>query len=349
MSSHSSEDSYRCQCDYFRGQGDICLDIVSRFIDKPLTTEVLHQLDFTPCAEEVLAKLEAESVQGKIEGAERNRRVAELERRLENLKSYLGCGDQQREEIYWEQYKKTRADLDELKVKPLSQRKVAPADIEQVRDFLSGLPSRWATYSRTLRNRLLNLLLDHVELRHDRQRIEARIVWRAGLKQVVTIHRPSARGSRDKRWTEQEDSLLRMLWSSSPKDVSQAALPGRSWKSIGYHACRLGLKRERGRPQSSPQRRWKPEEEAEVRSLYEAGVPLAQLADRFGRQPTAILNKAAKQSWRRPHSAKWPKAEVTWSADNLKVLESVTSRHWLSPQAHHDLSGLALPPRHSQG
>lgn len=66
ISSHCSEGSYRCQRDYFRGRGQICLDIAHRFIDEPLTTEILRQLDFTPYAEEVLATLEAETMQNRV-------------------------------------------------------------------------------------------------------------------------------------------------------------------------------------------------------------------------------------------------------------------------------------------
>ena len=342
VSNCPSEGSYRCQRDYFRGRGDICLDIAHHLIDTPLTTEVLRQLDFAVYADEVLTKLETEAAEDKIEEAERNHRIAELERRLENLAGYLGCGNEEREEAYWQQHSKTKADLDELRAKPLPKRKVATADIQQVREFLSGLQSNWASYSPTLRNRLLKLLLERVELRHDRQRIEARILWKAGLQQTVTIYRPIARGSRDKRWTDEEDSLLRMLWPSSPKHVVKATMTNRSWKSICCHATHLELKRERGRPESSPKRRWKPDEEAEVKIMYEAGVPMDEIVAKFGRQCTAILNKAAKQGWRRAPSARWHKSEATWHADDLKVLQSEPSRHWLLPLTHHDLSGLAL-------
>jgi hypothetical protein len=327
VSSHCSEGDYRCQRDYFRGQGQICLDITHRFIDEPLTAEVLRQLDFTPYAEQVLAKLEAEAIQEKVEDAGRKRQIAELQRRLDNLRGYFGCGDPEREEEYWKQWKQTKAQLDELEAKPLPQRKVAIADIQQVRDFLSELHSRWATYSATLRNRLLKLLIERVELRHNREKVEATIIWRAGLEQKVTIYRPLPKGSRDKRWIEEEDKLLSMLWPSSSREAVQAALPNRSWKSICCHAHYLKLRRERGYPQPSPQRRWKPEEEARAKAMYEAGVSLADIVAQFGRNRTAILNKACKQGWHRPESAKWQKAQVTWVTDDLKVLQSASPEH----------------------
>lgn len=328
ISSHCSEGNYRCQRDYFRGQGQICLDITHRFIDEPLTTEILRQLDFTPYAEEVLATLEAETIQNRVSQVDRTRQIAEQERKLENLKSYLGCGDREREEIYWAEYKKVSTRLEGLNAKPIPERRVTIGDIQQVRDFLSQLPSKWFTYPRSMRNRLLKLLIERVELRHDREKIEAKIIWKAGLQQGIIISRPPARGSRDKRWADDEDKLLKMLWPSSSKEVVQGALPNRTWKSITCHAHYLKLRRKRGSPQPSFQKRWQPEEEARAKAMYEAGVQLVDIIAEFGRNHTAILNKACKLRWHRPESAKCHKAQVTWVTDDLKVLQSESLGHW---------------------
>ena len=321
ISSHSSEGDYRCQHDYRSGQGQICLSIDHRFIDEPLTTEILRQLDFTPYAEEVLSKLERETVQDRASQLERTRRIAELERRLENLKSYLGCGDPKREEIYWAEFKKTSTQLEELRAKPLPEIKVTTADIQQVWDFLARLPSKWQAYPRSMRNRLLKLLIQRVELRHDREKIEATIIWRAGLEQKVIIYRLAARGSRDKRWADEEHKLLKMLWPSSSRKVVRGVLPGRTWKSICCHAHSLKLRRERNALQPSRQKRWTPEEESRAKAMYEGGVPLDDIVAEFGRNPTAILNKACQRGWTRPRSARWRKAEVTWVTDDLRVLQ----------------------------
>ena len=331
VSSHCSEGDYRCQTDYFRGQGQICFDIAHRFIDEPLTSEILRQLDFTPYAEEVLTKLEAETTQEKINHVEGTRQITDLERRLESLKSYLGCGDSKREETYWAEYKKTSTQLEELRLKPAPQTKVTMADIQQVRDFLSQLSSKWQAYPRAIRNRLLKLLIERIELIHAGDKIQATIIWKAGLQQGITIYRPEAKGSRDKRWADEEDKLLKMLWLSSSREAVQGALPNRSWKSISCHAHYLKLKRERRPPQPSLQRRWSPEEGTKVKDIYEAGVPLANIVAEFGRNRTAILNKACKQGWRRPESAKWQKAQVTWVTDDLRVLQSGSLEHLSYP------------------
>lgn len=322
ISSDRSQGEYRCQRNYFRGQGPVCLDIAHRFIDEPLSTEILRQLDFTPYAEEVLVKLEAETTQSRVSQAERTRRIAELERRLENLKSYLGCGDPQREDIYWAEYQKTNTQLEGLRAKPIHDVRITNDDIQQVRGFLSQLPTKWLIYPASMRNSLLRLLIERVELKHDREEIEATVIWKAGLEQRITINRPPARGSRDKRWATQEDMLLKILWLSSSREVIQGAIPNRSWKSICCHAHSLKLRRVRGLPRPSSQRRWKPDEETKVQEMYEAGIPMGDIVAECERNRSAILNKACKHKWSRPKSAKWQTVPVTWVTDDLKLLQA---------------------------
>lgn len=48
VSSYSSGGVYRCKRDYDAALGRICLNIEKRYIDEPLTTEVLRQLDSRP-------------------------------------------------------------------------------------------------------------------------------------------------------------------------------------------------------------------------------------------------------------------------------------------------------------
>ena len=96
---------------------------------------------------------------------------------------------------------------------------VTKPDIHSVRDFLTNLSYKWDSYPAKLRNRLLKLLIEMVVLKHDRERIEAAIIWKAGFEQRITIHRPLAKGSRDNHWTADEDKLLTMLWPSSSREA----------------------------------------------------------------------------------------------------------------------------------
>ncbi|NQT48254.1 MAG: hypothetical protein HQ578_04705, partial [Chloroflexi bacterium] len=293
MYSGGSQRKYFCEHDFVAGRGPVCLVINHRFIDEPLTSEVLRQLDFTPYAEEVLAKLEDEASQGRVGVEHREREITAMERKLENLSSYLGCGDPDREEIYWEQFRATKELLERLRASPMPEVTTAPADIAKVKGFLSGLASKWPGYSPGLRNRLLKLLIERVELRHEGRRIEATILWKAGFEQRVVIQRPKARSSRDNRWTDEENRLLTTLWPSATKEALQAALLGRSWQAINCHATHLKLRRERHCAPGAFQPRWTPAEESRARSRYEAGIPMPEMVEELGRGRSAILNKAA--------------------------------------------------------
>jgi hypothetical protein len=82
----------------------------------------------------------------RVEEAERKRQIIELGRRLENLRSYFGCGGREREEEYWKQWKQTKAQLDELE-----KRGTAPS-----LDFLS---LRFLKKRVTKGERLINYLI----------------------------------------------------------------------------------------------------------------------------------------------------------------------------------------------
>jgi len=333
ISAHNSDKTYVCANEYRRGnQSRICLHITHQVIDTPVMSEVLAQLEFTPYAEEVLAKLEAEAAEGKLEDTRRKRHHSELEATLANLRANLGR-TQNPELIseYESQILQVKEQLAGMNTKQPCRITVTKPDIHSVREFLTNLRYKWDSYPAKLRNRLLKLLIEMVVLKHDRERIEATIIWKAGFEQRITIHRPLAKGSRDSRWTADEDKLLTMLWPSSSREAVQAALPNRSWKSICCHAHYLKLRRGHSSPQLSPQKRWRPEEEARAKAMYEAGVSLVDIVAEFGRNRTAILNKACKQRWHRPQSAKWQKAQVTWVTDDLKVLQSASLGHLSYP------------------
>jgi len=323
VSSHASGGEYRCRRDFLLGRGAICLTIDHRFIDEPLSKEVLRQLDFTPYAEEVLTKLESEAAQVEVEGTQRRRQLAKLERILENLKPYLGCGDPEREDVYWEQYRSTKRELEELRAKPLpARRAIAAEDLGRVRGFLAGLPHNWGSYPTTLRNRLLKLLIKRVELRHEKQQIAVAIIWKAGFEQHITIYRPHATSNRENRWADEENCLLRMLWRSASREVVQASLPDRTWSAITNRARSLGLKREKTRTSAGPGRRWTSEEEARGKVLYQDGTPVPDMVAELNRSERAIFNIATKKRWCRPAWARWTKAQVTWQTEQLKVLQA---------------------------
>ncbi len=326
VSSLASCGEYRCHRDYRDVVArHLCLSITSRFLDEPLTAEVLSQLDFTPFAQKVLSELQDRASDDVLQVSSYKRRIAGLERKLSNLKSYLGGDDRAMELIYQEKIRATLSELDELRTAGVPKKAIAVGDIEEIRNFLKGLPDKWRTYPRGLRNRVLKHLVAEVQLRHDLKCINALIVWKAGLQQPVIIPRPAARGSRDKRWTEPEKKALETLWPSSDRKAIEAALPDRTWDAITAHAHRFGLKRPRKATRGWECRPWSPDEEVRVRSLYEGGIAMQDMVAQLNRTENSIVNRAKQKGWRRPASAKWKRAEVTWQCDSLRLPYEVSS------------------------
>ena len=328
VSSYSSGGVYRCKRDYDAALGRICLNIEKRFIDEPLTTEVLRQLDFTPCTEEVLAQLESETAQGKLEAERHGQEVTELERKLENLKQYLGCGDKQREEIYWQQYKATEEKLEGLLDNPVPERTIAAVDIRAVKQFLVNLPVKWQHYSSTVRNRLLKLIIEKVELRHDVKTIKATVYWKTGFCQGVIIQRARATFNQGSVWTDKETKLLETLWREASLKAVLEALPGRTLSAIRNHARRLDLKRQRKTNSAKIRRHWTRQEEAQAQELYNGGAPFSEIAAKLNRTHNAIMQRATSKKWHVPSQAMRKKRPVVWKTVNqdFKVFQGAPSQ-----------------------
>jgi hypothetical protein len=333
LSSYSSGGVYRCKRDYDAARGRICLNIEKRFIDEPLTTAVLHQLDFTPFVEEVLERLEIEAEQGKLVISQNRHEIAELERRLENLKQYLGCGDRQREEIYWQQYQSTEKRLKELLNNPVTEKTIADVDIKMIRQFLVDLPNKWQNYSSTVRNRLLKLIIAKVELRHDVKTIEAIIYWKTGFRQQVIIQRAKAAFNQDSIWSDEENRLLKTLWLDASIETVLKDFPKRTWSAVRNHAQYLGLKRVKKPESSTIRHRWTKQEETQARGLYEEGTPVPEIALKLNINQAAIEQHAKVGKWNRPSWFKQRKKPVIWKVvdQNIKGFQEESSRQDYSP------------------
>jgi len=300
VSSHSNDGTYVCNRDYVLGQGPICMDISHHVLDMPLLAVVLGQLDFTPYADEVLAKLEAEHEAGRAQESYRRRQQAELERRIKHLKSYLGSPDPEREETYWGLIKEAQAQLDQLRVQPRHEVLPSPLNIRLVRNLLARLRVDWERYSPVIRNRLLQLFLERVELRPSKRQVEATVIWKVGLQQSLVIERPASNGGADKPWVAEEDEILRLLWPSSPRHEVEAALPRRTWKGIALRAFRLGIRRSRVRHSPETWRAWTEEEDAGLVERYNRGDPLVDIAVGLGRSLAGVACRIRTRELSRP-------------------------------------------------
>jgi hypothetical protein len=299
ISGHVAKGSYRCQRDYVQGQGPGCIEIATHLLDKPLTKAVLQRLDFTPFAEEVLMQLEADSSHVNTEEEQRKKEIVSLSSRLKNLKSYLGDTDKKREDYYWEQIEETQHRLEELSSRPMPVHRILPADYEKVRNFLAGISDNWASYSRTMGNRLLSTIVNEVEIRHTGQDLTATIKWKTGQVQVVSIRRPRALSNLESRWRQQEKDILQMLWPESSREAILAALSGRTWSAITHEAYLHKWKRTRGVRRTFSRSKWSSDDNRVGKELYESGMMVGQLAVRLGRSITAVRQRASDKGWKR--------------------------------------------------
>jgi DNA invertase Pin-like site-specific DNA recombinase len=321
---HSTRRRWACSHYYQKGLGPRCLYIEDHLLTPPLTKEFLRCLDLTPHAEAVLKKLKAEVNEQNFEESKRCRREAELKARITNLERHLGSGDPEREETYWRLIKEAKAELQLIRQRP-SKPSSTVTDLEKVTEFLENLEGNWEKYPGSLRNRLLSLLVDRVELHHDLSHIEATIVWKVGLRQVISIKRSSAHFTKEKRWQPQEENLLRMLWPSASWETLAAALPERTPAAINKKACKLKLKRPWERKPLDKAQRWTEEDKKQLSELYTKGLSIGEIATKLGRTERAIKARAFIIGVHRPKDFYPRKVRPVWEAENIKVMQESTS------------------------
>jgi DNA invertase Pin-like site-specific DNA recombinase len=324
VSAYSSRKGWACNHHYRMGLGPRCLYIEDHLLTPPLTRRFLDYLDLTPHAQAVLEKLKTEVSGHNLEESQRRRREAEIKTHIANLEKYLGAGDPEREETYWRLIREAKAELKMLNDRPPVPR-LTTTDLQKVTEFLENLEHNWGRYPGALRNRLLTLLVDRVELRHDLSHIEAVIKWKMGFSQTVVIKRTLAHFVNEKRWQAEEDNLLRLLWPSASCETLVAALPDRTLEAMNQRASRLKIRRRWEKKVTAPGPLWTEEDDNQLRELYTTGVSVGQIASKLGRSERAIKSRASLISASRPKGLYPRKVQPTWEAKNIKVIQEATS------------------------
>lgn len=326
IAAYNTKKRWACNHDKHLGIGQSCLYIEDHLLTLPLTREVLHYLDFTSHAQNILEKLKAETSQYSLEESRWRRQHTELHTRLANLKKYLGAGNPEREETYWELIREVKEQIELLGDEPPPP-KTTPLDIERVTKFLENLESNWEENTGVLRNRLLTLLIERVEIRHDSTQINATIVWKTGFRQEITIQRSQAHCTQENRWSTEETKLLRMLWPSASWDTILAALPGRKKSAIYLRAARLRLSRQGMKKLPGKSVLWTEDEIDRLNDDYlSKGLSISEIADGLGRTEHAVERKITALKLKRPKELRRYKKQPVWSADNFKVTSKGCSR-----------------------
>jgi len=321
ISSHNVEGRLRCTKDYRIGAA-ICLDMVARIVVDPLTRVFMERFNPTTYVDTILQQAEQEMRQGSLENRKLEQDKRQLKQRIANLKSSLGYGDKRKDEILLEEITKAERYLAGLEQRAQEEHRTTSKSINiaKVREFLWRLWQNWDTHPNRLKNEILCLFIDRIELRHERKLIEATIVWKSGERQTILIDRPRAKFARERRWQSDEDKLLKMLWPSSKKEIILAALPDRSWGAIEQRSLRLRLKRKSDPCRLGGSKHWTEEEKSRLTELYQAGISVPDIAAELGRGQNAIISKASGLKLKRPREVKWKRLEPTWS-EAIETLE----------------------------
>jgi len=261
---------------------------------------VLQQLDFTPFAEEVLMRMEAQAENAYLEDARVKKNIAQLQQRIETLKESLGYRDGIHDKILLDKIEESQNELDALRSRTIFTRNVPDIHYKQVREFLQTLSVKWSSFPRTIRNRILSKIIDHVDLSHQGQIIEATLYWKTGQVQQVIVQRTGLIVKRQPHWSNKELATLEKMWSSANQEELLVALPGRTWKAISNQANKQRWHRVSRSVKPTSRKRWKSSEDQEGKRLYEQGVPVSDIAIKLGKPIGALRQRASSKGWRRP-------------------------------------------------
>jgi hypothetical protein len=178
---------------------------------------------------------------------------------------------------------------------------------------------------------LLKLLIERVELRHNQSQIEATIVWKMGLKQVIQINRSVGHFTQETRWQPEEDKLLRMLWPSASWEALTAALPGRTPLAISLRACRFKIKRQVEKRRAAIPQAWSEDDDNQLKALYTDGVSVAKIAKKIERTEGSVEHRILDLGIKRPDEFRHKKLVPTWQAGIFKVMQEMTSQRHRPP------------------
>ena len=262
---------------------DPCIHLSAYIIDDPISELVIQQCSFPGYTDQVLQQLTDEHEEAKQKVAANKREFQRIVDEIDNLKANLSRTrtpeqvDMLLELIDKKMKEKER--LTSMDSQPIG-RILSAAEVRTVREFLTNLETGWAEMPDRVKNSFLNLVLERIDIRHDKATITAIVTWRTGLQQVIRIQRPFV--DTRQRWTEEELTILRTHYPSMPQNELSALLGGRDWKTIRRYASLIGLHRcIEARKRSIPQGPYTEEEDQLIRDFCSYRLTWQELVTRL--------------------------------------------------------------------
>ncbi len=235
----AKERGYHCWND---AEEKSCFNITARVFDIALSELVIRQCSFPQYADQVIQRLTDEYQHEKSKAAAHKREHQRIMIEIDNLKANL-ARTRTPEQV------DMLLDMIDAKVKETEKmsradghpigRALSSTEIKTVRSFLKNLDSGWTKMSDEVKHNFLTLLIERVDFVYTYAEILARVTWRTRLQQAILIERPFA--DRCRRWTEEENKLLREFYPTSSLWEIAARLPHRSIHALRKQAQILGI------------------------------------------------------------------------------------------------------------
>jgi hypothetical protein len=290
--------SYQCRSVY---ADEHCCRITAGLLDTAICEAVISQCCCSDLSDQVLNRLTSEYQQAQERAAAYKRELRRLENEVENLEHNFTLRLSPERAAWIEaeiQERLTKiTELSSPENHPVGQLvgpKVTGEDVELVKAFLADLRTGWNAQPDDLKNAFLNLILERVVIYAEKRTVRAEIIWRTGLVQEILIHRRVCK----RRWTEDEEKILREHFETTPILEILKLFPERTWNSIYQRARALDLSRPNmtggaGRREEKL-RCWTEEEDVVLRKYYDDKMTWVELLEQTGRSPKALRARAYK-------------------------------------------------------
>lgn len=137
------------------------------------------------------------------------------------------------------------------------------------------------------------------------------------------IHRHPSNSKLEKRWTKEEDELLRMMLPSSSPDILIAAFPNLTWKAIRAHMHRLKLHREKSKVKHW--HRWTLEEDNQLQRCCREGMSYEEISRVLGRSIDSVIMRIWDKGLSTYHSGENRENQYYWEASDLISFQELPS------------------------
>ena len=290
-------------------QGSQCVSFYARFLEEPIADLIISQCSFPGYTDRVLKRLNAEYDEAKDKVAAYKREYQRIVNEIETLKTNLSRTrtpeqvDMMLELI--DAKVKEREELASMESQPMGK-VMSAAEVATVKEFLAHIDTHWAKMTDAVKNTFLSLLLEQIDIQHTPATITAAVTWRTGLRQTILVERRFI--DNRKKWTDEENAIVRANYLTMERPELCALLPGRTWGSIRRQAVNLGMERPLElRTRHTCELPYTEEEDQVIRAFYALQITRDEMRKRLSRRSDDSIFLRSKKLGlgKRPQTVRW--------------------------------------------